>query len=616
MKKSFLLIVACFILGGIKCHAQKNIRLDGYVAERINSCIENRVKPQNVSLLAEPFRNLTEGDRWQSEFLGKWMLGAIASYRYNHNHELLDSINHAARMLMETQREDGYIGNYRPDDRLTHWDIWGRKYTSLALLDYYRLTEDKKALVAVRRLIDGLISELDDRNTDISSTGLYRGMPSCSILEPVVYLYNMTGDKRYLDFADSIARSIERDGNTQLVKKALDDVPVAHRFDFPVEWWAFENGHKAYEMMSCYVGLMELGKATGNPVYLQAAQAAARNIIDTEINIAGSGTAFECWYDGRERQTTPAYHTMETCVTFTWMQMLDHLWQQTKSSEWADEFERTMYNALMASLREDGCQISQYSPLEGRRQSGVGQCGLPINCCNANGPRGFALIPDFVTRMIGDTLYINLYIPFKQTIEIGKKKIDIELTNEFPLNGINTIKIDGDTKRPLTLAMRVPAWCHGNYTVKVDGDDRVLSPRKGYLMLDLHGRNAKVELDFDLKARVEMLNGMQAVTLGPVVLARDNRFNDGDIDECGTISNDGGLVSGAVVSNEANGFAWITAQIPMVLGTDLENPENSTPRMIKFCDFGSAGSDWNPHGRYRVWLVAPINAMKSSYRSY
>ena len=84
---------------------------------------------------------------------------------------------------------------------------------------------------------------------------------------------------------------------------------------------------------------------------------------------------------------------METCVTFTWMQFCARLLRNTGNSMYADTFERTMYNALMASMRSDGGQISKYSPLEGRRVEGENQCGLHINCCNANGPRGFALIP-------------------------------------------------------------------------------------------------------------------------------------------------------------------------------------------------------------------------------
>lgn len=279
--------VICFlIIAGASAgvaQANKTIKIEDYVGGRIESCINNRVKSQDTKQLVEPFRHLTEGTRWQTEFIGKWMLGAIGSYRYNHDDELLQKIKDAAYDLMSTQREDGYMGNYQKSNRLTNWDIWGRKYTSLALLDYYRLTGDKKALKAVVKLIDGLIGELKESNTDIAATGLYRGMPSCSILEPVMYLYDCTKEKRYLDFAKGIAAAIEKPGSTQLVIKALEGVPVAHRFPFPSHWWSFENGHKAYEMMSCYVGLMELGKVTGEGKYLAAAEAAARNILDTEM---------------------------------------------------------------------------------------------------------------------------------------------------------------------------------------------------------------------------------------------------------------------------------------------------------------------------------------------
>lgn len=218
--------VICFLIiagasSGV-AQANKTIKIEDYVGGRIESCINNRVKSQDTKQLVEPFRHLTEGTRWQTEFIGKWMLGAIGSYHYNHDAELLQKIKDAAYDLMSTQREDGYIGNYQKTNRLTNWDIWGRKYTSLALLDYYRLTGDKKALKAVVELIDGLIGELKESNIDIAATGLYRGMPSCSILEPVMYLYDSTKEKRYLDFAKGIAAAIEKPGSTQLVAKALD----------------------------------------------------------------------------------------------------------------------------------------------------------------------------------------------------------------------------------------------------------------------------------------------------------------------------------------------------------------------------------------------------------
>ena len=182
----------------VQKNAVKQVQLGGFIGSRVHTCVEKRVKSQDVEELIAPFRQMTEGDRWQSEFFGKWLLGAIASYEYTQDTELYSKIKDAVLRFLETQQPDGYIGNYKPENHLTGWDIWGRKYTALSLLSYYRLTQDRKALDAVVHLMDHLIGELKAKEADIAKTGFYRGMASCSILEPVVYLYQETRESRFL----------------------------------------------------------------------------------------------------------------------------------------------------------------------------------------------------------------------------------------------------------------------------------------------------------------------------------------------------------------------------------------------------------------------------------
>lgn len=68
---------------------------------------------------------------------------------------LLEKIRQTVNDLVKTQAEDGYIGNYEPSARLQRWDIWGRKYTALALLSYYRLSGDASFLesASIRNVI-------------------------------------------------------------------------------------------------------------------------------------------------------------------------------------------------------------------------------------------------------------------------------------------------------------------------------------------------------------------------------------------------------------------------------------------------------------------------------
>ena len=62
-----------------------------------------------------------------------------------------------------------------------------------------------------------------------ASTGDCRPFRS---LEPIVYLYNRTGNGKYLDFAKYIVGRWETDKGPQLIGKALAGVPVAERFPF------------------------------------------------------------------------------------------------------------------------------------------------------------------------------------------------------------------------------------------------------------------------------------------------------------------------------------------------------------------------------------------------
>lgn len=224
-------------------------------------------------------------------------------------------------------------------------------------------------------------------------------MASSSALEPIVYLYNETRNEKYLDFACYIVNQWETSAGPKLISKALAGVNVADRFPPPEKWWSWENGQKAYEMMSCYDGLLELYMVTKQPEYLEAVLKTVDNIIQTEINIAGSGSAFECWYGTVERQTQPTYHTMETCVTTTWMKLCDKLLELTGNPKYADEIEKSFDNAFMVSMKYDASKIAKYSPLEGVRIAGEEQCNMHINCCNANGPGGFALIPKFGIKL-------------------------------------------------------------------------------------------------------------------------------------------------------------------------------------------------------------------------
>ena len=621
MKRHFLSVLACIgILNAFAAQGNgvKEVKLAGYIGGRIDGCIEKRVLGQSVDELVEPFKaqDETKG-RWASEFWGKWIQGAVASYEYNHDPALLEKIKEGERKLIATQLDDGYIGDYDKEHQLHGWDVWGRKYTLLGLVKCYRLTGNKEGLEAACKLLDYTISQIGpDSSTPIYKTGYYRGMPPLSILEPVTYLYDETGKPAYLQFAKLIAEQMNSPEGPMLIDKA--DTPVSQRFVLKPgdSWWSFDNGQKGYEMMSCYIGLLEMYRLTGNSQYLQVALTTWNHILREEINITGGACSLECWYGGHGKQTHPASHTMETCVTFTWMQFCERLLQITGDTKYVDQIERTMYNALMASMKHDNSQIVKYVPLEGFRREGEHQCDVHINCCNANAPRAFAMIPRVTYRVPNrDRIDVNLYMPSQAILQIGKRTFTLTQQTGYPASNEVKITVTPDKTTQANIALRIPGWTP-NAIVKVNGETmKGVASGEYYVINRQWNAGDEITLTMEMPAHLVSLNQSVAIERGPIVYARDSRFNDGFVDEVVTIPNKDGIIQMKTEENEKD--MWITVSVPMVRGT--YNDASTDTRHIRLCDFASAGSTWDERIRYRVWLpklYTPDNPKSGQFQGY
>ncbi len=589
--------------------------MKGYVGEQTNLIINNRVLAQDYDYLVEPFRHKNETKYWQMEFWGKWMLGAVAAWEYTHDAKIMDNMSESISSIIETQLPNGYIGNYPVENQLTHWDIWGRKYVLLGLLRYHDITNDKRALKAARKEADYLLSQVGPDKVNIVETGNYHGMASSSVLEPIMMLYNKTNDSKYLDFAKYIVAQWETPDGPQLIAKALAGVHVADRFPPPKSWFSPENGQKAYEMMSCYNGLLELYKVTGTTDYLKAVEMTIQDIMDEEINITGSGTSFECWYHGKEKQTTPTFHTMETCVMTTWMKINYDLLRLTGKLKYADNIEITYYNALIASTRYGGSEIAKYSPLEGFRGDHDKQCGMDINCCIANGPRGYMMMPRYAVLTSADEVYVNLYTEFSATLALTQKnEIVLDQKTNYPEGDKIQLTVSPDKPEQFTIALRIPNWSIQN-SLMVNGEkvDGVTSG--SYVKITRTWKKGdRLELQLDLRGRLVKLNGHAAILRGPIVLSRDSRFEDGFVDEAALIQHDNGIVD-LQVSDYKPKEVWMSFTAPLKLGTGVAATTDPASQ-IHFCDFGSAGNTWDKSTRYKVWIIEPINVMNTEYKSY
>ena len=596
-----------------------DVRLRGWLGERFTRLFENHTLKTDVKYLTAPFAVKDErGERWQSEFWGKFMHTAVPFCVRMDSASLKARIDAGVDDMLASQERDGYIGNYPEELRCGKgWDVWGMKYTMMGLLHYYdgelgtgNGERGKRALDACRRLCDYVIAEIGPngkRGRELWQTGNWAGYASSSILEPVIWLYNRTKDQKYLDFATYIVKGMTEPVNgPRLIDLALKGVSVADRTGYGNAKGSEEvsNRSKAYEMMSCYQGLLEYGQAVGDGTMLAAAEATADQIIRDEVNLAGGASSREMWNHGAVKQHLPYIHQQETCVTITWMRLLAKLAAITGKAKYADELEKTFCNAYLASLNSSCDEFAAYTPLNGSRSRGHRHCRMYTNCCNVNGPRGFLTFLRSMVRVKGDEIVMDLFA--SSTVKVSLPSIGGEVTldvyTDYPKDG--NIVISCKTAGRYALALRIPAWCE-NARVTVNGEAVGSKPSAdGHLVLRRDWKVGDVvSAQFDLKVKVHRLDHYIAFTRGPILLARDTRFGDGLLDE----PLRRGVVCDAAVPifkpvRKGTESLWMVFETELPLGCHWSSEDGKLKSSVRFCDYASAANLWHPDNACRVWF--------------
>lgn len=100
-----------------------------------------------------------------------------------------------------------------------------------------------------------------------------------------------------------------------------------------------------------------------------------------------------------------------------------------------------------------------------------------------------------------------------------------------------------------------------------------------------------------------------AFKIGPLVLARDRRFMDGDLGE--TIARhrwiaDPMETARVFPTRTVRDDMYFTTIGLVATGQHTKDPAETYPTAMSFCDYASAGNTWTDESAYRVWL--PIEA--------
>ena len=576
---------------------------------------------------------------WRGEYWGKMMRGGCFVYSYTKNPKLFDILKDTIKKIIQKQDDLGRISTYEVCDEFNGWDLWCRKYVLLGMQYFLEINNDEQfeseVVSCMEKQVDYLISKIGnigDGKTPITRTARHwYGLNSSSLLEPVVRLYNITGKEKYLDFAKYIAD----EGGTYVENIfRLSEKKQLKIYQYPVT--------KAYEMTSCFEGLLELYRITHEQWYKTAIINYADLILENELSVIGcAGCTHELFDNTRVRQanTTTEDVMQETCVTVTLMKFFMQLNLLTGDPKYIDVFETAYYNAYLGAvntkLRPQNCiygnlpenfvqtpmPFDSYSPLtRGVRGKGIGGFQLMENnkyygCCVCISSLGVGSAVRSALMSFKDGLVLNLYMNGSYNTDVDGKNVKIDIDTDYPAN--NIIKININTETDFVLKLRIP---HFSKKTVISENGKEIYPNSGYVNIDCKKGTEKIEITFDMSVSVirpvpygnqvlmnkviwgtpslvvptydeedPMAKRHIALQRGPLMLAQDARFGY-----------DLSVPMNLKIDNECAVTKNSNADFDTLICITAETIEGEK---IKLCDYASAGKTFDTDSEMAVWML-------------
>jgi DUF1680 family protein len=571
------------------------VHLAGWIGARIDSNEGNRLARLDAERLLEGYRKRPGRQTWDGEHVGKWLHAATLAWANTGDKTLRQKLDLIAAELIKCQLPDGYLGTYEDKDRWTQWDVWAHKYNLLGLITYMRYTGNLAPLPACRRMADLLCKTFGDEpgKQDLIPAGQHMGMAPTSVLEPMVLLYRLTGEPRYLDFCRYILRAWEHPNGPKIISTLLKDKRVDRVGDA-----------KAYEMLSCLNGALEFYRTTGDPKILAACLIAWQDIVDHRLYLTGTASYREFFHDDYDLPNVN--NVGETCVTVTWLQFNAQLLRLTGEARFAEQLERVVLNQLFGAQCPDGSGWGYYVQMQGKKPY---SSTLDGHCCLSSGPRGVALIPTFAVSTDADGLVVNLYEAgtAKLTLRDGTPVTLVSKT-EYPSEDRIQLTVTPSKKRDFTVKLRIPDWCQAPH-LQVNGKEiAVQRGADGYEAIHREWGSAdRLQLRFKLEPRVvfgsHQNEGRLAILYGPLVLAADEALLDGKtaLSELGVPSRDLAALHLAAEPAPTKLKSWPAERVFRInaVTRSSSGPSGAAARPVRLVSFADAGATGSA---YKVWL--------------
>ena len=432
------------------------------------------------------------------------------------------------------QQADGYINTFytltKDQPRWTNMDrheMYCAGHMIEAGVAYYKVTGKRKLLDVCIRMADHMMSVFGPEGR--------HWVPGHEEIElALVKLYGVSGEKKYLDFANWLLEQRGHgygsygDARTWPTHYYQDEVPVREMADI--------SGH-AVRSMYLYCGMADVAALTGDQGYRDALDRLWDDVVLRNMYITGgigqssSNEGFTTDYSLPNRT---AY--CETCASVGMVLWNWRMNQFTGDGKYVDVLERAMYNGALAGISLAGDRFFYVNPLESlgnhHRQAWYGCACCPSQIC-----RFLPSIGNYVYGVSDKAVWVHLYMGNKADVQVGKKSLTLTQETQYPWEGTVDLKLGLEGRLRAEVRLRIPDWCKA-FALAVNGETVTAPVEKGYAVLDRtwkDGDTVRLQLEMPVEMvaadpRVKEDEGLRAIQRGPLVYCLEEVDNPEDFD--------------------------------------------------------------------------------------
>ncbi len=396
--------------------------------------------------------------------LGHYLSACALMYAQTGDERFAERVNYIVDELAVCQdaHGDGYVAAIprgreifdevaRGDIRTKGFDLngcWVPIYTlhkqMAGLIDAYRLCGNDRAVEVARGLGDYLAGKLGGLTDE--QMQLLLNCEHGGINEALADLYAVTGDQKYLNLS------------RRIYHKAILDPLAEQRDDLA--------GKHSNTQVPKVIGMARLYELTGEQRYVTLAKFFWRTVVANHTYVNGGNSAWE-YFGPPGKLSERLGDTTETCNTYNMLKLTRHLFSWSPQAEYADYYERALYNHILAHQHpETGMFVYKGFLDPGTRKNYSG----PFDsfwCCVGTGMENHAKYGDSIYFHDGDGLFVSLFIASKLTWK--DKGVVVVQETDYP--AADTTKLTIHCDKPVGMAVRIrhPYWATDGMTVRVNG---------------------------------------------------------------------------------------------------------------------------------------------------